>query len=101
MLMTALNSADVLVIATEWEQFRALDLERIRDLMVSPVVVDLRNIYQPDEMHRRGFAYASIGRPIVAPALDDLDAFERSFPPDKVRSTALGVSGRHPEQLSD
>ena len=85
------DSADVLVIATEWEQFRALDLERIRDLMASPVVVDLRNIYQPDEMHRRGFAYASIGRPVVSPPLDDLDAFDRSCSPDKVRSAALGL----------
>ncbi len=60
------EAADALVIATEWEQFRALDLERLRDLMNCPVVVDLRNIYQPEEMQRYGFAYAGIGRPLSA-----------------------------------
>ncbi len=60
------EAADALVIATEWEQFRALDLERLRDLMNCPVVVDLRNIYQPDEMQRYGFAYTGIGRPFSA-----------------------------------
>jgi UDPglucose 6-dehydrogenase len=57
------EGADALVIATEWEQFRALDLERLRDRMACPVVIDLRNVYRPDEMHRHGFAYAaSAGR---------------------------------------
>jgi UDPglucose 6-dehydrogenase len=68
--------ADALVIATEWEQFRALDLERLHDLMACPVVVDLRNIYRPDEMSRHGFAYACVGRPLVAPALTDAAALE-------------------------
>ena len=54
--------ADAVVIATEWEQFRALDLERVRDLMARPVVVDLRNIYRPEDMSRMGFAYSSVGR---------------------------------------
>lgn len=57
------ESADALVIATEWEQFRALDLERLRDLMVHPIIVDLRNVYRPEEMLRHGFAYSSVGRP--------------------------------------
>ncbi len=57
------EAADALVIATEWEQFRALDLERLRDLMACPVVVDLRNIYRPEDMSRLGFAYACVGRP--------------------------------------
>ena len=57
------EDADALVIATEWEQFRALDLGRLRDLMACPGVVDLRNIYRPEEMHRRGFVYACVGRP--------------------------------------
>ncbi len=59
------EAADALVIATEWEQFRALDLERLRDLMACPVVVDLRNIYRPEDMNRLGFAYACVGRPPV------------------------------------
>jgi UDPglucose 6-dehydrogenase len=56
------DGADALVIATEWEQFRALDLERLHDLMACPVIVDLRNIYRPEEMSRYGFAYACVGR---------------------------------------
>jgi UDPglucose 6-dehydrogenase len=54
--------ADALVILTEWDQFRALDLARIMELMRTPQVIDLRNIYRPDEMRKRGFAYTSIGR---------------------------------------
>ena len=63
------EGADALVIATEWEQFRALDLERLRDLMACPVVIDLRNIYRPEEMYRHGFAYSSIGRPLASPEI--------------------------------
>ncbi|ATQ43960.1 UDP-glucose dehydrogenase family protein [Caulobacter mirabilis] len=58
----AVEGADVAVIITEWDQFRALDLDRMKLLMKKPVVVDLRNIYRQDEMERRGFRYASIGR---------------------------------------
>jgi UDPglucose 6-dehydrogenase len=56
------TDADAAVIVTEWEQFRALDLKRMRDLMSCPVLVDLRNIYQPEEMHGMGFAYSCVGR---------------------------------------
>ena len=56
------EGADVLVIITEWDEFRALDLDRIRLLMNRPVLVDLRNIYKPEDMRARGFAYTSIGR---------------------------------------
>ena len=62
------EGADALVIATEWEQFRALDLKRLHDVMACPVIVDLRNIYQPDEVKRHGFAYASVGRSTAEPA---------------------------------
>ena len=58
-----LIEADALVIVTEWRQFRALDLKRIKQEMKHPVVVDLRNIYRPDEMAAHGFTYESIGRP--------------------------------------
>ena len=44
------------------KQFRALDLERVRDLMACPVIVDLRNIYRPEDMKQQGFAYTSIGQ---------------------------------------
>ncbi len=56
------RGADALVIVTEWDAFRALDLERIRKDLNAPVLVDLRNIYDPQEMRRRGFTYVSIGR---------------------------------------
>ncbi len=58
----AVTAADAMVILTEWDQFRALDLDRVADLMKSKAIVDLRNIYRPDEMRRRGFAYTSLGR---------------------------------------
>lgn len=58
----AATDADVLVIITEWDQFRALDLDRVKLLMRAPVLVDLRNIYRPEEVRARGFKYASIGR---------------------------------------
>jgi len=57
------EGADALVIVTEWEQFRALDLGRLKTLMARPVLIDLRNIYRPDEMAAYGFIYDSIGRP--------------------------------------
>ena len=56
------EGADALVIITEWDQFRALDLDRIKRLMTKPVLVDLRNIYKPADMRERGFAYTSVGR---------------------------------------
>jgi UDPglucose 6-dehydrogenase len=58
----AATGADVLVIITEWDQFRALDLDRVKLLMRSPVLVDLRNIYKPEDLRSHGFRYASIGR---------------------------------------
>jgi UDPglucose 6-dehydrogenase len=59
---SCLAEADALVIITEWDAFRALDLSKIKSLMRTPVVVDLRNIYRPDEMRELGFTYYSIGR---------------------------------------
>lgn len=60
---TALTDADAMVIITEWDQFRALDLERIKTCLSGNVVVDLRNIYDPADMAKRGFDYTSVGRP--------------------------------------
>jgi UDPglucose 6-dehydrogenase len=59
----ALEGADCAVIITEWDEFRALDLDRVREIMNRPLVVDLRNIYKPDELRSRGFTYLSVGRP--------------------------------------
>jgi UDPglucose 6-dehydrogenase len=59
------EGADAVVIVTEWEQFRALDLDRLKAVMASPVVVDLRNIYRAEEMVGRGFIYESVGRSAI------------------------------------
>jgi UDPglucose 6-dehydrogenase len=58
----AVEGADAVVILTEWDQFRALDLDRVKLLLKQPVMVDLRNVYRPDDMRARGFRYSSIGR---------------------------------------
>jgi UDPglucose 6-dehydrogenase len=58
----AFEGADVAAIVTEWEAFRALDLARIKNLMKTPAIADLRNIYRPAEMARHGFAYLAVGR---------------------------------------
>ncbi|MGE4527067.1 MAG: UDP-glucose/GDP-mannose dehydrogenase family protein [Rhodospirillaceae bacterium] len=62
----AMEKADALVILTEWNAFRSLDLARVKALMAEPVMVDLRNIYDPREMAERGFAYSCVGRPVAA-----------------------------------
>lgn len=59
--------ADALVIITEWNEFRALDLDRIRSMMKTPCLVDLRNIYKLPELEGRGFHYVSIGRTAIQP----------------------------------
>jgi UDPglucose 6-dehydrogenase len=57
----AIADADAIVIVTEWNQFRALDLPRAKGMMKSPILVDLRNIYRPAEVAKHGFAYHGIG----------------------------------------
>jgi UDPglucose 6-dehydrogenase len=64
----AAEGADAVVIATEWNQFRKLDLERLRKLVRAKLVIDLRNLYEPEEMAAEGFRYVSIGRPEGVPA---------------------------------
>jgi UDPglucose 6-dehydrogenase len=56
------KGADALVLATEWNQFRRLDLQRIKGLLKNPIFVDLRNVYDPDQMKRLGFHYCGVGR---------------------------------------
>ena len=59
---SAMTGADALVILTEWNEFRALDLARVKQIMAAPVVIDLRNVYDPDSMERAGFQYVCVGR---------------------------------------
>jgi UDPglucose 6-dehydrogenase len=62
------SGADALVLITEWDQFRALDLDRVKLLMNQPLMIDLRNVYRPDDMRARGFDYVSVGRAEVKAA---------------------------------
>lgn len=64
----AAEGADCLLILTEWNQFRALELDRLRGLLQKPVIIDLRNLYQPRKMAKAGFHYISVGRPDGVPA---------------------------------
>jgi len=58
----AISGADMLVIITEWNQFRALDMEKVRSLLKSPKIADLRNVYEPEDMRELGFEYVGVGR---------------------------------------
>jgi UDPglucose 6-dehydrogenase len=58
----AAQGADAVVIVTEWDRFRALDLERLKTAMRTPVIVDLRNVYRPEDLRSKGFTYVSVGR---------------------------------------
>jgi UDPglucose 6-dehydrogenase len=57
-----IDGADALVIVTEWDEFRALDLDRVKSLLKRPILVDLRNIYRPQDMSRHGLTYVCVGR---------------------------------------
>ncbi len=59
---SAMEGADCLAILTEWNEFRALDLDRVRALLKNPIIVDLRNIYEPEMMREAGFTYVCVGR---------------------------------------
>lgn len=63
----AMEKADALVILTEWNEFRSLELAKVKSLMATPLVVDLRNVYKRQDMQRHGFHYVSIGRQDVIP----------------------------------
>ncbi len=56
------SGCDALVLATEWNQFRRLDLQRVKGLLIKPIFFDLRNVYDPDQMKRLGFDYCGVGR---------------------------------------
>ena len=65
--------ADALVIITEWEQFRALDLDRLQQTMAQPIIIDLRNVYRLSDMLKHGFRYLSVGRSPVEGALAQVE----------------------------
>jgi UDPglucose 6-dehydrogenase len=77
-----MQDADAVVILTEWDEFRSLDLQRVKQLLKTTVLVDLRNVYTPRQMAIAGFAYSSVGRPSTPPALDTSrqgEAFDQSY----------------------
>jgi UDPglucose 6-dehydrogenase len=57
-----IEAADAMLILTEWDQFRALDFDRVKAALRSPVIIDLRNIYKPADLAARGFTYVGVGR---------------------------------------
>lgn len=61
----AIDGADAMVVLTEWNEFRGMDLDRIKDALARPIVVDLRNVYDPTEMAENGFSYSCVGRATV------------------------------------
>jgi UDPglucose 6-dehydrogenase len=91
------EDADAAVIVTEWEQFRALELERLRDVMACPVIVDLRNIYSPEEMKKRGFAYTCIGR---APTFQPANLLVSGYAPSSSRANAVAACDRAVAQVN-
>jgi UDPglucose 6-dehydrogenase len=64
----ALEDADALIIVTEWKQYRTPDFNRMKALLKEPVIIDGRNLFDPDRMSRMGFEYAGIGRRPVRPS---------------------------------
>jgi UDPglucose 6-dehydrogenase len=64
----ALDGSDGVVILTEWNEFRALDMARMKALLKTPLMIDLRNIYRPNQMAQAGFTYVSVGRATAAPS---------------------------------
>jgi UDPglucose 6-dehydrogenase len=105
----AVEGADCAVIITEWDEFRALDLDRVKDLMRRPLMVDLRNIYEPEEMRPRGFTYISVGRAPVAQPPRDAASREtlpgRKLPdlvnPQSYASFLLGRTKGYANDLAD
>jgi UDPglucose 6-dehydrogenase len=88
----AAEGAEAVVIATEWEQFRALDLERLRCVMVRAVIVDLRNIYRADEMKRANFRYLTVGRPAA-------ERYAESALPRRRKAASGRPASREPGEL--
>jgi UDPglucose 6-dehydrogenase len=61
----AAENADALLLLAEWEEFRSIDLARVRELLHYPIVIDGRNLFDPETMREHGFLYLSVGRPDV------------------------------------
>jgi UDPglucose 6-dehydrogenase len=73
----AAHHADALLILTEWEEFGVLDLKRLREELKYPIIIDGRNLYDPDVMAAHGFTYYSVGRPASSPEPQTAPSTER------------------------
>ena len=73
----AAHDADALLILTEWEEFAVLDLKRLREELKYPIIIDGRNLYDPDVMAAHGFTYYSVGRPASSPEPQPVPTPER------------------------
>jgi UDPglucose 6-dehydrogenase len=80
----AMDGADALILITEWNEFRGLDLARVKQLLRQPLVIDLRNIYKPEEMLAAGLVYHSIGRSEIKPT--------GSVPPTRAPAALRAIS---------
>ena len=58
-----MTKSNALIILTEWNEFRALDISKVKKLLYRPIIIDFRNIYNPDELLKQGMEYYSVGRP--------------------------------------
>ena len=87
---SAAEDADAIVIATEWEQFRALDLKRLRRVMAQPVIVDLRNIYRSEDVRRAKFRYVGVGSAELSGVRPSRDVRPRRPAPVHDRLSAVG-----------
>ncbi|MGC9022352.1 MAG: UDP binding domain-containing protein, partial [Dissulfurimicrobium sp.] len=65
----AVEGADVMVLVTEWNEFRNLDLMKVKELMATPAIVDLRNVYDPFKVREIGFCYSCVGRGVSSSGL--------------------------------
>jgi UDPglucose 6-dehydrogenase len=88
---SAAEDADAVVIATEWEQFRALDFKLLRRIMARPVIVDLRNIYRSEDMRRAKFRYIGVGTADIGTAKGETDMRARRVP--SIRDRLAAVDG--------
>lgn len=70
----AATDADAVLVLTDWEEFTALDLERVRARMKQPILLDGRNLFSPEQMEKAGFIYYSVGRAEVVPVLQASDS---------------------------
>ena len=84
----AAHGADALLILTEWEEFAALDLPRLKAELKYPIIVDGRNLYDPEVMAANGFTYYSVGRPTASPERTSSSAELRS-PETRARKSTL------------